>query len=247
MEIFAGLSVATLILVALVVVIKTFALWLRTHGLPELLLSLYLTFATVLGYPLAIAMGLVHPSRSWQVHVVAQVVMSCGWVALLLFTLNVFRREARWARGLVGISICFIAVAVVAYALEVTGPDPRALAEMPGFGAAISTPVAIAYFWTTFEALGYYRQLRLRLRLGLAERAVVNRVLLWGLMALAAGSALVINIAAMLVGIYLSPPIVLVSSILGLGHAGCLFFAFHPPAWYRRWVEGGAQTAASLS
>ena len=43
MEIFAGLSVLFLVLTALVIAIKTFALWRRTRGAPELLLGLYLT------------------------------------------------------------------------------------------------------------------------------------------------------------------------------------------------------------
>lgn len=245
MEIFAGLSVGALILVALAVVIKTFGLWLRTRGLPELLLGLYLSCATVLGYPLAIATSLVPASESWQVHVLAELVMSVGWTSLLLFTLHVFRREALWARWLVGLSLAFVAATVAAYILEVTGPHPRTLQEMPGLTVAVSTPVAIAYFWTTFEALSCYRQLRLRLRLGLAESAVVNRMLLWGLMTLAAGMALVINMAALLAGFYMSTPLVLVSSILGLAHAACLFLAFQPPAWYQRWLERGAPAEAA--
>jgi hypothetical protein len=245
MEIFAGLSVGVLILAALVVVTKTLALWFRTRGLPELLLSLYLSFATVIGYPLAITMGLIPASENWQIHVVAQVVMALGWVSLLLFTLNVFRRDTSWAKWLVGLSVSFVVATVGAYILEVTGANPRTPQEMPGFTAIISTPVAIAYFWTAFEALFYHRQLKLRLRLGLAENAVVNRVLLWGLMALAAGAALVINVAALLAGSYLSPPIVVISSIFGLVHASCLFLAFHPPAWYRRWLESSAPVAAA--
>jgi hypothetical protein len=43
---------------------------------------------------------------------------------------------------------------------------------------------------------------------------------------------------------FLSPPIVLVSSVLGLVHAGCLLFAFHPPAWYSSWLERRPVAAA---
>ena len=237
MEIFAGLSVAVLVLVALVVVIKTFVLWLRTRGLPELLLSLYLLCATVIGYPLAIAMSVIPASQNWLIHALAEVVMAFGWVSLLFFTLKVFRRDTSWARWLVGFSMVFIATGAVAYILEVTSAHPRTPQELCGFTVTFSVPVAIAYFWTTFEALGYHRQLMLRLRLGLADKAVVNRVLLWGLMALAAGSALVLNMAAMLAGSYLSPMVVSISSTLGLAHASCLFLAFHPPAWYTHWLE----------
>jgi hypothetical protein len=240
MQVFAGLSVGLLILAALVVAFKTFGLWLRTRGLPELLLSLYLCFATIIGYPLAIAMSMIPPSESWQVHVVADSVTALGWSALLLFTLNVFRRDSRWARVLVGVLLCGIAASVGAYAAEVTGPDPRTPEQIPGFTAALMVPAAVVFFWTTLEALGYYRRLKLRLRLGLADNAVANRMLLWGLMALADALALVANMLSLLAGSYMSPAIVLISSVLGLFHASCLFLAFHPPGWYTRMLSASA-------
>lgn len=244
MVIFAGLSVLILVLTALVIAVKTFALWLRTRGLPELLLSLYLCCATVTGYPLAIAMSQIPASKNWVIHVVAQLVMSVGWTCLLFFTLKVFRPDALWARCLVGLSLALILVSDVWYVAEVTGPNPRTPQEMPGFILFDSLPTAIAYFWAMFESLGYHRRLRLRLRLGLAQAVVANRVLLWGLMALAAGTALVINMAMVLVGSYMSPPVVLLSSVLGLAHASCLFLAFHPPAWYAGWLERRAPLVA---
>lgn len=245
MEVFAGLSVGVLILTALLVVIKTLALWRRTHGLPELLLSLYLSCATVIGYPLAIITSRVAASEYWPVYILAEAIMAVGWVSLLFFTLKVFRRDASWARWLVGFAVSLVAASVGAYVLVMSGAHPRPAQQMPGLTTIASIPAAIGYFWTTFEALAYHRRLRLRRRLGLADNAVTNRMLLWGLMALAAGAALVINMAALLGGSYLSPPIVVISSILGLFHAGCLFLAFHAPAWYRRWLESSEPVAAA--
>lgn len=237
MEIFAGLSVLALVLTALAIAVKTFALWLRTRGLPELLLSLYLSCATVIGYPLAIAMSQIPASENWWIHVLAQLVTSAGSVWLLLFTLKVFRPHTLWARCLVGLCLVLILATSVSYIAEVTGDNPRAPQEMPDFVLLISLPIAIGYFWTTIESLGYHRRLKLRLRLGLSQVVVTNRVLLWGLMALAAGTAVAINMAALEAGSYMSPPIVLLSSILGVAHASCLFLAFHPPAWYASWLE----------
>ena len=105
MEIFAGLSVGCLILAALVVATKTFALWARTRGLPELLLSLYLSCATVLGYPLMIASTQIPASQMWPLHLAGLVVASVGFICLLFFTLKVFRPEALWARCLVGVCL----------------------------------------------------------------------------------------------------------------------------------------------
>lgn len=237
MEIFAGVSVGCLILAALAVVTKTFALWHRTRGLPELLLSLYLTCATVLGYPLIIASTLIPASEMWPLHVAGQLISNVGFACLLLFTLKVFRPHALWARCLVGLALAVFAAASVRYFLEVTGENPRPASELLGVNMLTTTPLAFAYFWTTFDAMSYYRRLRLRIRLGLAEVVVANRVLLWGLTTLAAGVAVIINAAAMLAGYFLSAPIVVVSSGLGLVHACCLFLAFHPPSWYTAWLD----------
>lgn len=237
MEVFAGLSVGVLLLAAVVVAGRTLALWRRTRGVPELLLGSYLMCATVLGYPLIIAMTLVPASKMWPLHLGGQVIMSAGIGSLLLFTLKVFRPDAAWARGFVGVLLLLFGVAAVRYGIEVTGENPRPAAELLGVNLLTSAPIGLAYLWTTFEALSYYRRLRLRLRLGLGEVVVANRVLLWGLMTLAAGVAVLINLVAMLMGSFMSAPIVLVSSCLGLVHACCLFLAFHAPGWYTAWLE----------
>jgi hypothetical protein len=237
MEVFAGLSVCSLILTALFIAIKTLALWRRSRGLPELLLGVMLLSSTVLGYPLAIASTRISASEMGAIHVGSQLLFGLGFACLLLFTLTVFRPGALWAKCLVGLSLSVLGVALVEYVVEVTGENPRAATEMVGLTLLNTAVIAVAYFWTTFESLTYYRQLRLRLRLGLTEVVVANRVLLWGLMGLAAGIAVVINAGALLAGAFMSPPIVTVSSGLGLVHASCLFLAFHPPAWYKVWLE----------
>ena len=244
MEIFAGLSVVVLILTALAVAVRTFALWSRTRGAPELLLSMYLLLGTVLGYPLMIASTLIPTSQAWAVHIGGQVVVSLGVVCLLFFTLKVFRPRALWARCWIGLSLALFATGSVAYFIELTGENPRPAAELLGINLLSSTPVAGAYLWTTIESLRYHRQLRLRQRLGLAAPAVVNRVLLWGLMSLAAGIAVLANVGGMLVGSFLSAPMVLGSSCLGIFDAACLFLAFHPPRWYGVWLERRAPVTA---
>lgn len=244
MEIFAGLSVGILILTALFVAIKTFSLWRRTRGLPELLLGTYLSCATVLGYTLMIVSTRIPPSELWPLHLGAQVLLSIGVACLLLFTLKVFRPDALWARSLVGVALLLFATGGVVYFLELTGESPRPAAELLGLNLLNTTPIGLAYFWTTFESLRYYRRLRLRLRLGLAEVAVANRFLLWGLMTLAAGIAVIVSLAGMLTGSFLTAPLVLVASCLGIAHAGFLFLAFHPPGWYRTWLERRAPVEA---
>jgi hypothetical protein len=245
MEIFAGLSVGLLILVALFVAIKTFALWARTRSLPELLLGLYLSCATVLGYPLNIASSRIPATEMWLVHMAGHVVTTVGFACLLLFTLKVFRPEARWARCLVALCLLAFAAGGAAYLRELRGENPRATAELLGINFMVTVPIAVAYFWTMLEAFGYHGQLRLRLRLGLADAAVANRVLLWGWMSLAAGVAVIVSCAGMLAGSFLSPPIVVALSCLGTVQTCCLFLAFHPPGWYTAWLDRRAPIAGS--
>jgi hypothetical protein len=173
----------------------------------------------------------------WPLHVAGQALMSAGFTGLLLFTLKVFRPNAIWAKGLVGLSLLLFIAGGIAYSIEVTGENPRPPAELLGVNLLNTAPIAFAYFWTTFEALSYHRRLLLQLRLGLSDVVVANRVWLWGQMTLAAGIAVIINLAAMLAGSFLSAPIVIVSSALGIVHASCLFLAFQPPAWYTVWLK----------
>lgn len=237
MEVLAAVSVGVLVLSALIVAIKTFVLWRRSRELPELLLSMMLFSVTVIGYPLMVACSLTPATKALALHVLSTLAINGGFVCLLLFTLRVFRPKVLWAACLVGLTALVLAASAAAYIVEVTGGNPRALTEMVGLVSFNSAGTAVAYFWTTFESLGCYRRLRLQLRLGLTEGIVANRVLLWGLMTLAAGVAVILNVVAIQTGSLLTPPIVAISSGLGLVHAGSLFLAFSPPGWYRDWVE----------
>jgi hypothetical protein len=245
MEIFAGLSVCVLVLTALGIAIKTFAVWRRTRGLPELLLGTMLVTATVLGYPITIASTRFSPSEYWVLHLLSQSLFAVGYACLLLFTLRVFRPGVVWAKVLAGGTLSALLTGTVVYAIELSGESPRRPGEITGLMLLSSGAIGVAYFWTTVEALTYYRQLRLRLRLGLTQVAVANRVLLWGLMSLAAGIAVVVSTGGMLTGSFMTPTMILVTSVLGIVHAGCLFFAFHPPSWYRRWLEQEGPAARS--
>jgi hypothetical protein len=247
MELFAGLSVCILVLTALGIAIKTFAVWRRTRGLPELLLGSMLVTATVLGYPIAVASTLLSPSELWGVHLLSQSLFTVGYACLLLFTLRVFRPTDLWAKGLAGVTLLTLIVCAIVYAIELTGDNPRRPGEMRGLTFFSSAAILACYVWTAVESLSYYRQLRLRMRLGLTQVGVANRVLLWGLMAVSAGLAVLVSTGAMMMGAFMSPTTITISSMLGLAHAACLFFAFHPPAWYRSWLErgNGAQAEAA--
>src|SRR5688572_16279970 len=178
MELFAGLSVLVLVLTALGIAIKTFLVWRRTRGLPELLLGTMLMTATVLGYPLAVASSRIAPTELWSVHLLSQTCFTVGYACLSLFTLRVFRPNAAWAKGLAAATTLAMIGSSVVYAIELSSESPRRPNEMLGLTLFSSGAIGVAYFWTTVESLSYYRQLRLRMKVGLAQISVANRVLL---------------------------------------------------------------------
>jgi hypothetical protein len=102
--------------------------------------------------------------------------------------------------------------------------------------------------WGSGEALAYWRRMKRRSLLGLADPAVTNRFLLWGIGAGAAGVGSAIGvIAGMVIGQGNSeiPWVVMSSSIHGLVAAIALSLAFVPPPSYLRWVRRNAVTATS--
>jgi hypothetical protein len=105
-------------------------------------------------------------------------------------------------------------------------------------------PVMLAYLWTAWEALRYHGLMRRRVRLGLADPAVCDRFLLWGLMALFVTAGVLLNSVALALRIEIleSPWILLASSSTGLAQAVLLVLAFAPPSAYLAWVRARAGT-----
>ena len=219
MEIFAGLCVCSLILSAAFVATRILILWRRTRGRPELLLGVMLGCTTVLGYPLAIASNRLAADEFWTVHVGAVLCMNVGFGCLLLFTLTVFRPKSRRAMGFAGLLMSALCATTVSTAIVMGGENPPGTAERNSLNILLSTPIVISYGWTMLEALSYHRRLSLQLRLGLTSSLVVNRVLLWGLMAMSAGSATLVTIIVMALGIDFARTPALVAVLSGLGLA----------------------------
>ena len=71
-------------------------------------------------------------------------------------------------------------------------------------------------------------------------------MLLWALMSYAAAVAVIISLAGTLAGSLLTAPIVLVLSCLGSrARSAVCSSPFHPPGWYRLWLERRAPVVAS--
>jgi len=99
--------------------------------------------------------------------------------------------------------------------------------------------------WVAFEPCAYYTRLRKRVRLGLAEPLVAERMLLWGIGSLARASLVC---AGPLANAYMAgedeathravgAAVLVTTSFLGLVISGSYWLALQPPRAYLRWVE----------
>jgi hypothetical protein len=218
----------------------------RTRALPELLLGLHFVLCCALGYALAgtgHALGL-DPA---QPRALVTVLLAVGHAAsvlgvgsALVFNWWVFRRDEGWARALALALGAALAGGWIGYATS----DHLASGAPSGAGYwllyAAYTSVGL---WVLVEPLRFWRTMRKRQRLGLAEPRVVDRFLLWGVGSAARFAMLLVGAVAMtqVTGAAsdvaaLAPLSFLGSASFGLVVAGAYWLAFFPPQAYRRFA-----------
>lgn len=181
--------------------------------------------------------------------------MLVGQAGVYLFTWRTFRPESARAKAAV---VLGCAVGAVGFLIE-AGDGGFALRIVPGLGHWLSWLGRTApMVWVAVECLRYRSLLLRRVRIGLADPVVANRVGLWGVWA-AAGF---LNVAADLVSrlVYralagtteavpeLLRPVFFVTTnttmVLGAVSAVTLFLTFFPPRAYLRWVRSRAAAQA---
>ena len=215
----------------------------RSRALPELVVGIYFLLVPV-GISVSIRVARFAPEAAWMVRAVANLLFTCGGAALLLFAWSVFRRDARWARGLAfGGSAAILLTWVVAIPLGVYASD---------LSLFLLLPVYLSYIWVFAESLRYYRMLRRRERLGLADPVLVNRFLLFAIWTGSVGVITLLGVAGSIVqvargtfhdgGGLAVPAILLVTRMLAVPIAVSIFLTFLAPARYHAWLR--ARTAA---
>jgi len=148
-----------------------------------------------------------------------------------LFTWQVFRRDSAAARRFLLASVLLWGAVSIGYALDGGIVDP-------GYSGVwfwlefLAQASLIA--WSAFEPLRYWRKMKRRERLGLADPLVTSRFLLWG-------TALGLGLAASAMGpaIHSLPlvwdaPLKGLAACFGLAAAGCMWLTFFTPAWWAR-------------
>jgi hypothetical protein len=164
-------------------------------------------------------------------------------VMIVIFTWLVFRPEARWPIGF----------AWIAAALLVAGVGGSVwVGDWEGFAVDNRwfwlewLGYTLPYGWAGAEAFRQHLQARRRLRLGLSERMVCNRLLLWAWFgALQVCSCLVLLPQYAQYGrdnLFTATWDMLYGAFV-IGSLVMIWLVFFPPVVYRRWISGGANPA----
>lgn len=234
MQILGALLGGSFVVASLAVGLRLVWLWRRTRKSPELLVGSGLLLLAVLGYPLMTvarkALALAEPTRI-GLAAASGVAQAAGGLMLVLFVWRVFRPETRWARGIA------LAFAAGAGALVVAQTAAAGwwvwITQERGAWAAARWLFLVPIGWGALESLRYWRLLRRRLRLGLADPVLVDRFRLFGV-SMAFG--LLSNLGAVALQI---AGIELVGTAIGtvavspaLVAAVALWLAFLPPRAY---------------
>lgn len=245
----AGLSLICLVaytVVSGVVGVRLLMRASRSRGVPELLAGLAYIGAPALGYPMAIVASLLpRGGIAIPMYVIGEILLVSGCCCFLFFTVTVFRPNVRWATVM-----AYVGSAVLVYsgvgvthsflaydnATEITAHARLPLAGMVG-------TLLLSYVWTALEGLRYWRMMRKRMALGLAEPVVTNRFFLWTCSGLLSTAWISFSAILLALGENLArnPVNVTVTCLAGLANSVLLVLIFMPPAAYTRWIERSAR------
>jgi len=223
---------------------RLFRLALRTRRLPEALVGSYFLLAPF-AISLAIRVDRFAPEHAPWARAGANALFTLAGVALLLFTWLVFRRDARWARGLaVGGSLGIVALWTAGFPLG---------AYRSGSSFFLLLPVYASYLWVFVESLHYYRLLRRRRRIGFADPVVTNRFLLFAIWTGGVVAITLLGLIGALVqmadggtrdgGGLGDPTLLLITRLLTLPIAVSIWLTFLAPERYHAWLRRSAEAA----
>ena len=245
METLAALGGGAFVLVSLALGLRLMLLARRTGQLPEFAIGCALLLLGGVGY-LAASLARGVPGLGVMPRVtLAALGMACmvfGTGGIAVFNWKVFRADCPWTPR----AVALVALAlVVCFVWQANAPGFLAAAEYRGAGLhGIEVVTGAVLAWASFESIAYALKLRKRLRLGLADPIVVDRVRLWAYAMVSAQILNHLSIAAVALGGDLVTWRYggVVVFVLGLTAAFSMWFAFVPPRTYRRWVAAHGAT-----
>jgi hypothetical protein len=241
------LATAAFVLVSAAVATRLLLLARRTRERPELLLGLGILGTAVLGYGLMIASLVMRggapvaqtiPQRA--LHGAGEIAHDLGVTMIVLFVASVFRARERWARALAGVMLASLWSGLLG--VELANRFRETGITGGGFWWLRYAVIWSYSVWMAIESFAYWRQMKRRVALGLAEPLVANRFLLWGLASL--GTTLATWSASIPFFLARDPELALAwqgviqtgTATVGLATVGIYALTFFPPAAYRRRV-----------
>jgi hypothetical protein len=228
----------------------------RTSGQrPEWLLGLGLQLTACWGYGVMIASIVVRQRMGALEHPVGMAITGLGWVAhnigvmcMLGFVVLVFRQKETWSRVLAAVMATLLWVGWILFAMQggLIDATPKG-AYWIAFAANGTYPL-----WISVESFSYWRKMRRRQTLGLAEPLLVDRFRVWGISSLSAAAAIwSTNLPVWLdqpVGAIDASPVttfsMLVTAAFGIFTVCGYWLTFFPPTWYRLRIERAAAAAS---
>ncbi len=150
----------------------------RTRQAPEVWGGLYFA-GTAIGIPLRVVgngVAIDDPALAADLNTWGHVFFAGSTCALALFTWRVFRPHARWANRLAPLSIASI-VGMTVWTLATGAVSAERSISILLTNATRIVPLV----WAFLESSRYWRVMRRRQALGLADPVVTNRFLLWAL------------------------------------------------------------------
>lgn len=243
-QVVAALAGIASVLVCWVVSLRLLALARRTGQVPERLIGLGLLLTGGLWSPLT-ALGRQATAASDDARVALVVLGAlaaiCGTSCIAIFNWRVFRPGAAWAPVLAGAAGAALVAMALAQTLGAGWIDYARHERGPWIGV-IWVSVAV-YAWSSLEAWRQYSMLARRLRLGISDPVVTDRMRIWTfLMVTSFAASLVfavfqmlrVEVAGTVLGLAMSAAAAALSAVF-------LLLVFMPPASYLEAVRRRAQ------
>jgi hypothetical protein len=242
-QLLSGIGGGVFALAETVVGLRLLFLWWRTHQLPELMVGAGLLLIGGIGYPL-MAVGGIGRSSNGELSLLALGLglasIGLGVTALSVFTWKVFRPDRFWGAALSLGTLLAAGVICVGglRSLHLGPPDADPVATGAFWWVALRMLFQVWYVWTGIESLSEYARARRRLALGLSDPVVVNRLFLWGAMAVLGVLNNTIAVALEWRGLspMYDPSAALTLAANGLGMSALMLLTFMPPRSYVRFV-----------
>lgn len=238
LEILTAASGSLYLLTTTAVGVRLLVLAKRNGTLPELLLGLSLLLGGTLSAPLEVASGQVFAVPSPEAGATMAIAKLIGAVGIALYSYfiwRVFRPDSRIATASFWMLLGISTISIVGFAAA--GSFGTGNLDFGWFCFELVGRIA-SPLWMIGESFAYWKRMRRRVRLDLADPVVSNRFLLW---AIGASCALV------MLGTSITPRVapnndaflslnLVILGIAGIASSVPYWLAFFPPSAYRRWV-----------